>query len=207
MPRPFTDSEREAIRARLIEAGRASFLRYGLRKTTIEDLVRPAGIAKASFYLFFGSKDELFVEVFMMEMPAMMERLLDRSFRATGDTREALVRLMRGIVQEIEENEFARILLDDPSELERLAQSLDYPGILARSSGFFAPLIEAFEGAQARGEIIQGDPQHLIFALGLIKLLPVNKDRLPAGLYEALLDLAPRIIADGLTCGAKKETA
>jgi len=207
MPRPFTDAEKATIREKLMETGRACFLRFGLKKTTVEDLVKPAGIAKASFYLFFDSKEALFVELFMEEMPAMMERLLDASFRSTSGTREALVRLMRAIVREIEENEFARLLLDDPSELERLAQSLDYQGVLARSSAFFAPLVEAFAEAQARGEIIEGDPQQLIFALGLIKLLPAGKDRLPKELYNALLDLAPRIIANGLTSVEKRGRA
>lgn len=205
MPRAFTAVEKTTIRERLMQAGRDCFTRYGLKKTTIEDLTGPAGIAKASFYLFFDSKDALFVELFMEEMPAMMDRLLDASFRATDDTREALVRLMRGIVHEIEANEFSRILLDDPSELERLASSLDYQGILDRSSEFFAPLIKAFAEAQARGEIIEGDPTQLMYSLGLIKLLPASKDRLPKELYDSLLDLAPQIIASGLTCGAKEE--
>jgi AcrR family transcriptional regulator len=204
MPRAFTAVEKEAIRGKLMETGRACFLRYGLKKTTIEDMTGPAGIAKASFYLFFDSKEQLFVELFVEEIPAMTDRLLDVSFRATDDAREALVRLMQGIVREIESNEFARILLDDPSELERLASSLDYQGILDRSAEFFAPLIEAFAGAQARGEIIPGDPLQLTYSLGLIKLLPVNKDRIPAEMYDQLFELAPQIIADGLTCPARR---
>ena len=62
MPRAFTETEKETIRARLIESGRACFGRYGLAKTTVEDLVKPVGIAKASFYLFFDSKESLYVE-------------------------------------------------------------------------------------------------------------------------------------------------
>jgi len=203
MPRAFTEVEKETIREKLMETGRACFLRYGLKKTTIEDLTGPAGIAKASFYLFFQTKEQLFVEVFLEEIPAMMERLLDASFRATDDTREALVRLMQAIVREIETNEMSRIMLDDPSELERMAAGLDFPAILAQSATWFAPLIEEFAKGQARGEIVPGDPLELTYALGFIKLLPVNRDRIPPGLYDHLLQSAPQIIADGLTCPAK----
>ena len=204
MPRAFTDVEKQTIREKLMAAGRACFLRYGLKKTTIEDLTGPAGIAKASFYLFFDSKEALYVELFMDEMPAMINRLLDASFRATSDTREALIRLMKAIVHEIEANEMSRMMLDDPSELEKLAGALDYPAILAQTATLFAPLIEAFAEAQARGDIIAGDPVQLIYALGLIKLLPVNKDRIPAEMYDQLFELAPQIIADGLTCPARR---
>ncbi len=207
MPRAFKEEERERIRARLLEAGRSCFLRYGLKKTTIEDLTGPAGIAKASFYLFFDSKEALFVEIFMQEMPAMMERLIDASFQATTDTREALIRLMKAIVHEIETNEMSRMMLDDPSELEKLAAGLDYAAILAQSADLFAPLLEEVAKAQARGEIIPGDPLQLTYSLGLIKLLPVNRDRIPQEMYDQLFELAPQIIADGLTCPAKKGAA
>jgi len=204
MPRAFTAVEKEKIRAKLLEAGRACFLRYGLKKTTIEDVVQPAGIAKSSFYLFFESKEALYVEVIMAEMPAMMDRLMSASFGKTEDTRDALIRLMKAIVHEIETNELTRILLDDPMEIERLAVGLDFEGIMARSAAMFAPLFDEISRAQERGEMIGGDPQQIIYSLGLIKLLPVNRDRVPKDLYGAMLDFAPRVIADGLTCPARR---
>ena len=85
MPRAFTAVEKETIREKLMGAGRDCFLRYGLKKTTIEDLTKPAGIAKASFYLFFESKEQLFIDVFLEEIPAMMSRLTEASFGATDD--------------------------------------------------------------------------------------------------------------------------
>jgi len=204
MPRAFKEEEKEKIRVKLLEGGRACFLRYGLKKTTIEDVVGPAGIAKSSFYLFFESKEALYVELFLRETPAMMERLLDASFRSTSDMREALIRLMRAIIHEIETNEMSRILLDDPSELQRLADALKYDEILTRSKAFFAPILDEITAAQARGEIVAGDPYQIAYSFGLVKLLPVNKDRVPAELYDAMIEFAPQVIADGLTCPANR---
>lgn len=205
MPRAFKEEEKEKIRAKLLKAGRSCFLRYGLKKTTIEDVVGPAGIAKSSFYLFFESKEALFVAVIMAEMPAMMDRLMSASFGKTEDTREALILLMKAIVHEIETNEMARILLDDPMEIERLAAGLDFEGIMARSAAMFLPLFDEIRKAQERGKMIEGDPQQIIYSLGLIKLLPVNRDRVPRDLYDAMLDFAPQVIANGLTCPARRK--
>ena len=204
MPRAFKEDEKEKIHAKLLKAGRSCFLRYGLKKTTIEDVVQPAGIAKSSFYLFFESKEALYVEVIMAEMPAMMDRLMSASFGKTEDTRDALIRLMKAIVHEIETNEMARILLDDPMELQRLAEGLDFEGIMTRSAGMFTPLYDEIRKAQERGEMIQGDPAQISYALGLIKLLPANRDRVPKDLYDAMLGFAPQVIADGLTCPARR---
>ncbi len=204
MPRAFTDVEKTTIRERLLETGRTCFLRYGLKKTTIEDLTKPVGIAKASFYLFFDSKEKLFVEVFMQEIPAMMQRLTDESFGTTDDTREALILLMKGIVREMEENAMARILMDDPSEIERIASVIDYDAVLQQVAPTFAPMLQKIAEAQERGEIIEGDPFLISYSLGLVKMLAFNRDRIPGPLYTSMVDLAPQIIADGLTCPARR---
>jgi len=204
MPRAFTDVEKETIRDRLMQAGRECFTRYGMKKTTIEDLTGPAGIAKASFYLFFDSKEALYAQIVFDEVPAMMERIAAASYRTTDDTREALVLLMKAVVHEIESNPFSRVILDRPEELTKIANALDFDGILEQARALFAPMAEWFAERQAAGEIVAGDPQELIYALGLIKLLPVNRDRIPDLLYDRMFELVPQVIADGLTCPAQR---
>ena len=205
MPRAFTEVEKEKIRERLFAAGRSCFTRYGLKKTTIDDLVKPVGIAKSSYYLFFESKESLYVELMMAEMPAMMERLIDVSFAATDDTREALVRLLKAIVYEIETNELARIQLNDPGQLVQMMRTLDIGDILERSMELYAPLIKEIVKAQARGEIIPGDPQEILYSLGMIKLLPLGRDGISEELYGSLLEFLPQVIADGLTCPTRRK--
>jgi AcrR family transcriptional regulator len=63
MPRAFTDQEKELIRKRLLEQGYRQFSAYGLRKTNIEELAAAVGISKGAFYLFYTSKEALFMDV------------------------------------------------------------------------------------------------------------------------------------------------
>lgn len=63
MPRAFNESERAAIRERLLERGRELLASYGIRRSNVEDLTAGAGISKGAFYLFFESKEALFFEV------------------------------------------------------------------------------------------------------------------------------------------------
>lgn len=62
MPK-FSKTEREAISASLLEQGERLFCEYGLRKVTIEEIAKAAGIAKGSFYAFYGSKEELYFAI------------------------------------------------------------------------------------------------------------------------------------------------
>jgi AcrR family transcriptional regulator len=63
MPRGFTDDEKKWIGGQLLEQGYKQFAAYGLKKTSVEELAGAAGISKGAFYLFYESKEALFMDV------------------------------------------------------------------------------------------------------------------------------------------------
>lgn len=65
MPKAFTDKEKESIQTKLIEGAQQCITRFGIRKTTVDDLVKIAGISKGAFYLFYPTKEHLFYDVIM----------------------------------------------------------------------------------------------------------------------------------------------
>lgn len=63
MPKTFSESERAYIKERLFAEAQKCLATYGIRKTTIDELVKRVGIPKGTFYLFYGSKEQLLFEV------------------------------------------------------------------------------------------------------------------------------------------------
>lgn len=63
MPNAFTDEEMTRIRSALIEAGIRLSKELGLQKMSVEKLTEAVGIAKGSFYLFFGSKEDFILAI------------------------------------------------------------------------------------------------------------------------------------------------
>lgn len=78
--RSFTDEEREVIRRKIIDRGKDCFARYGIKKTGIEDLTEGLGISKSSFYSFFSSKEDLFLQIFKEEQEVLKDSILESSF-------------------------------------------------------------------------------------------------------------------------------
>jgi AcrR family transcriptional regulator len=81
MPKAFTEYEKQRIREQLLAQGNRQFSTYGLKKTSIEELAQAAGISKAAFYLFYPSKESLFMDVvelaeqqFRQEVLAVVEQ-------------------------------------------------------------------------------------------------------------------------------------
>ena len=48
---------------RILDAALTLFHRYGVRRTSIDDVAQEAGVAKGTVYLYFDSKETLFFEV------------------------------------------------------------------------------------------------------------------------------------------------
>lgn len=62
MPKSYSEQEREYIRKRLKEEAAICLARYGVRRTTVDEIVRRVNIPKGTFYLFYKSKELLLFE-------------------------------------------------------------------------------------------------------------------------------------------------
>lgn len=63
MPKSYSEQEREYIRKRLKEEAAKCLARYGVRRTTVDEIVKQVNIPKGTFYLFYKSKELLLFEV------------------------------------------------------------------------------------------------------------------------------------------------
>lgn len=75
MPKSYSDQEREYIRKRLKEEAAKCLAQYGVRRTTVDELVKRVNIPKGTFYLFYPSKELLLFEVIQEEHEAVNQKL------------------------------------------------------------------------------------------------------------------------------------
>lgn len=68
-------------RRQILEATRGLAVRYGLMKTTVDDIARAAGVSKGAVYLEFSSKEALYTELVRWEfrtyLAAVQRRVAD----------------------------------------------------------------------------------------------------------------------------------
>ncbi len=124
MPKPFSENEREHIYERLLEAGRECWERYGIRRTSVEDLARRAGIAKGTFYLFFPGKELLFMAVLEDSHKKIKERLMEVLVAGEGSPRERFVSSVTKLYHEIKQNKWLVSLMSSDDEYRYLLRKL-----------------------------------------------------------------------------------
>lgn len=62
-PKIINEENKSIQREKLISKGRELMNTYGIRKTSVENITKAAGMSKGSFYLNFESKEALFLEI------------------------------------------------------------------------------------------------------------------------------------------------
>lgn len=63
----------DARRVAILEAATKVFLRYGFKKTSMDDLARAADLSRQGLYLHYATKEALFVAVVLQMIEAMRE--------------------------------------------------------------------------------------------------------------------------------------
>ena len=124
MPKSYSDQEREYIVKRLKEEAAKSLAQYGVRRTTVDDLVQRVGIPKGTFYLFYKSKELLLFEVIQEQHEIINNELSVALSKITGKgfTADNLTDLIFAFFKKTEEMPILRLL--DTNEVELLVRKL-----------------------------------------------------------------------------------
>ncbi|MGQ0825954.1 MAG: TetR/AcrR family transcriptional regulator [Actinomycetota bacterium] len=167
----MTTSDPLSVRDRLLEATYTCVVRFGMGKTTIEDVVKVSGISRATIYRHFpGGRDELLRETVAWEIARYFVALGDH-VRDAPDLAELLRRGLVFARRSLLEHEVLRKILD--TEPERLLPLLSTES--ARSRPFIASFLmpylerEAVEGRLRRDVDIERAADYL--ALGVLSLI------------------------------------
>ncbi|MEA1970452.1 MAG: TetR/AcrR family transcriptional regulator [Thermodesulfobacteriota bacterium] len=59
----------------ILNTARKMFGRYGIQKTSLHEVARMARVAKATLYNYFGSKDQIYLEVLNLEVDDVIEKI------------------------------------------------------------------------------------------------------------------------------------
>lgn len=100
MATAFTAEEKEVIRKKLHKVAKECLQRYGVKKTTVDQMAVMVDISKGSFYNFYSSKEMLFFAVLEEYQIDVMDRLTEQlDMEAKIDTNR-LVQLLYDFYQE-----------------------------------------------------------------------------------------------------------
>ncbi|RSK04236.1 Bacterial regulatory protein, tetR family [Streptococcus gordonii] len=100
MATAFTIEEKEVIRKKLHKVAKECLQRYGVKKTTVDQMAAMVDISKGSFYNFYSSKEMLFFTVLEEYQIDVMNRLTEQLGMETKIDTNRLVQLLYDFYQD-----------------------------------------------------------------------------------------------------------
>lgn len=193
----------------IIQEAIKRFAHFGYKKTIIDEIVRSVGIAKGTFYLYFQSKEQLFMECMKSIREEMMGEFLQIIKGETSARGKLRAMLKFSLVAMDKHPLFARVTRMD-EEFRVAAKMVNDPGLKKETEYWIAFLKNTFQQGIAEGELRQDlnlDVIPLVFAS--LKLMHFFRDMVLMGrmteeqFLEGLLDIAMNGISKQKTESAK----
>jgi AcrR family transcriptional regulator len=182
---PSTEARQAATRERILTSALDQLAAGGYASSSIQAIAGRAGVATGSVYRHFGSKHELFTEVFR-RAAARELRVVEAATRADG---RPVAERIAGAAEA-----FARRALAEPTRAYALLAEPVYAAIdverLSFRRGYRAAFARALEEGVARGELAPHDCETvaaaLVGALGEALVGPLSPGRDGRG-HDALI--------------------
>ncbi len=150
--RQIRDASYERRRTSILRAARDAFSRLGFTVATVDDVAERAGIAKGTLYLYFRSKEEIYLACLLEEVHELMRQSREE-MEAEPDLRSKLKAYFRVRFEFCEKHEaFYRIYQAEYSGLFMKGRAIpkEFRALLEQSLDY---MTEVMERAVKSGEI------------------------------------------------------
>lgn len=124
LPKSYSEQEKAYIKKRLKEEAAKCLATYGIRRTTVDELVKRVKIPKGTFYLFYPSKEMLLFEVILEQHDRIEYELKQAIAGISGEetTAEQVTDIIFRFFKEAADSPVLRMMNSD--EVELLARKL-----------------------------------------------------------------------------------
>jgi AcrR family transcriptional regulator len=181
-----SESPAEQSREAVMTAAERCIQRHGVRKTTMDDIAREAGMSRPSIYRFFADREELLIALIEQQSRALTARthkFLDRQPSFEDALVEGLIYLAEHGIRD----PFTKFLVSpDESEFSSRLGATDAAAEL--TAEFWDPTLDK---AEASGQMRRGlNRSHLhvwLANLGLMLMALLEKDRSAVSEYRDMI--------------------
>lgn len=199
MPKAFSEHEKETIRAQMRAKGKKLFEKQGLKKTSVDELTEAVGISKGAFYLFYESKEELFLEILEELETDFRANIFDFSISPGEDARKLLAKLLKSAL--LTWDRYPLLKNFGMAEYEYLARKLPPDRIQAHASQDDEFVNDFIKRIKREGIAVNASPRVVSNLMKSLFFVSLHRDDLGENAYvetmEVLADLVAAYIVEG----------
>jgi len=189
-------------RAEIFASGRELFYAKGFKDTNVADIAKGAGIGVGTFYNYFSSKEELFLEVYIQENEALKKRMLE-TIDLKDDPVTLVTKMVTHNIQAMNSNRILKewFSKDLFSKLEKYSYKTG--GLESIDELMHSGLADLIKLWKAEGKI-RGDIEDDMIAAIMNSVLYIDMHKSDIGIqfFPEIMHYITEFIMKGLTEGA-----
>lgn len=139
----YNEEEKVRVREKLLSSALELMSKQGIRRTTVEQIYRSAGISRTFFYSFFPTKEDLVVEMFYLQQPRIISYAKSLMEDRSLTWKEGVERFLHDCCYG-EKNGIAVMTIDEQQQLFRRLSKQSYEIFRQRQRELFGRLLECF---------------------------------------------------------------
>lgn len=111
MGKPFTDDEKIEIRAMIIDSATALFKAHPYKDVKVEQIAKAVGIGKGTLYLFYPSKEHIFIDV-MMQFEEKLQTEINMTLEQLESPKDRIRESIKIGLKQVNNNQIYNALSD-----------------------------------------------------------------------------------------------
>jgi len=182
----------------LLKAGKVIFSEKGFKDSNVAELARAAGMATGTFYLYFPSKEALFMDLFFKENEVLKKSLM-ASFNPEAEPLEAIQALMQQNLQGMAANPILKEWFNRDI-FQKIEEKYREENGLERLDFLYDSFLGIVENWQAEGKLRADIPSDMIMALfAAIIVIDAHKAEIGYQYFPKIQDYLTAFVMKGLT--------
>jgi len=193
MPKAFSDQKKEAIRTQMLEKGKKLFEKQGLKKTSVDEITETVGISKGAFYIFYESKEELFLEVLEQIEDEVQTAILEFAIKPSADAKKNVSNMLNGFL--LTRDDYPLLKNLNNTDLDHLARKVS-PERLQRHAQGDKDFINGFvKKIRSEGISIQASPKVIDGLIKSLFFVSLHREDMGEATYQNTMNVLVGLVA------------
>ncbi|WP_069999028.1 TetR/AcrR family transcriptional regulator [Cellulosilyticum sp. I15G10I2] len=197
MPK-FSEAEKEKIRLEMMGCAHRCFIDKGLKSTSIEEITSSVHIAKSSFYVFFESKEALYLELLDLEGQEIEKKVWPKVEKAK-DVRAAIKAYLHAMASELESHVLTQRLITNLEEYKMVSRKVNPQYSATQTLRSIVPLMAFIKKYKAFNELIDEDVEVIAGVIRATLAMIIHKKDVDKKIYPKVQSLLFDAVANELT--------
>lgn len=193
MPTAFSEHEKETIRAQFRQKGKKLFEKQGLKKTSVNELTEAVGISKGAFYLFYESKEELFLEIMEQLETDIQASILEFAMKPKANARQSLKSLLWNFLVSWEDYPLLKNFTK--SEFDYLIRKIPVQRVQEHTTHDEEFIHGFIRKMKSEGLTVKASPRTMTNLIKTLFLISLHRDDIGEEIYKESMNILTDLVA------------